>query len=95
MLTGTLDEQKLQPVPADGAQDVSISWVIDRNGVYTPIEVKLTANPAPADIRHLELFLTEYSCAKIGFLICRVPRKVKLSDKVFALPWQSVCRVIP
>lgn len=67
-----------------------VDWVVDENGVYIPLEVKWTENPAVSDIRHLEVFLSEYKSAKAGFLICRVERKTKLSEKVFALPWQSV-----
>lgn len=67
-----------------------VDWVVDRNGVLTPVEVKWTDNPTPADIRHLEVFLSEYPAAMTGYLVCRVPRKAKLSSRVFALPWQSV-----
>ena len=35
-----------------------VDWMLDEDGAYTPIEVKLTENPAPADIRHLEVFLS-------------------------------------
>lgn len=68
-----------------------VDWVVDENGIYIPIEVKWTENPMPGDVRHLEVFLSEYKSAKAGFLVCRVPRKAKLSEKVFALPWQSIC----
>ena len=71
-----------------------VDWVIDDDGSYTPLEVKCTDNPASSDIRHLEVFLSEYKSAKTGFLICQVPRKMKLSEKVFALPWQSVNDVL-
>jgi hypothetical protein len=67
-----------------------VDWVVDEDGAYVPLEVKWTDNPASGDIRHLEVFLSEYKSAKTGFLICQVPRKVKLSDNVFALPWQSI-----
>ncbi|MFZ5799760.1 MAG: ATP-binding protein [Candidatus Omnitrophota bacterium] len=70
-----------------------VDWVIDEDGAYIPLEVKWTENPASSDIRHLEVFLSEYRSAKTGFLVCRVPRKAKLSDKVFALPWQSISSV--
>jgi len=43
-----------------------------------------------ADIRHLEDFLDEYPLAKEEFVICRAPRKLKLSHRVIALPWQSL-----
>ncbi|MBI4707598.1 MAG: ATP-binding protein [Candidatus Omnitrophica bacterium] len=67
-----------------------VDWVIDKNGAYTPIEVKWTENPSVSDIRYLEVFLSEYPSASQGYIVCRVPRKVKLSDCVFAFPWQSV-----
>ncbi len=67
-----------------------VDWVIDEGGSYTPVEVKWTERPTAGDIRHLETFLSEYPSAKAGYLICQVPRKVKFSDKVFALPWSSV-----
>ena len=67
-----------------------VDWVIDNDGCYTPLEVKWTDNPASSDVRHLEVFLSEYRSAKTGFLVCQVPRKVKLSEKVSALPWQSI-----
>ena len=62
--------------------------------MYIPLEVKLTANPAPGDIKHLEVFLSEYKSAKQGFLVCQVPRKLKLSERVFALPWQAIGEVL-
>lgn len=71
-----------------------IDWIIDKNGAYTPVEVKWTQNPVPTDIRHLEVFLNEYSSAKIGYLVCQVPRKIKLTSRVFALPWQSVGELV-
>ena len=70
-----------------------VDWVVDEDGIYTPLEVKWTDKPTAGDIRHLEVFLSEYKSAKMGFLICRVPRKTKLSGKVFALPWQSIDEV--
>ncbi|MBI5124053.1 MAG: DUF4143 domain-containing protein, partial [Candidatus Omnitrophica bacterium] len=67
-----------------------VDWVIDEDGIYTPMEVKWTDNPTQSDIRHLEVFLSEYKSAKSAFLVCHVPHKAKLSKKVFALPWQSI-----
>ncbi len=67
-----------------------VDWIIDKEGIYTPVEVKWTDKPSSSDSRHLEVFLAEYPSAKIGYLICQVPRKAKLGERVFALPWQSV-----
>jgi len=71
-----------------------VDWVIDTNGVYIPIEVKLTENPTLGDIRHLEVFLSEYKSAKIGYLICQVPRRAHLSDRVIAMPWSSMGEIV-
>ena len=71
-----------------------VDWVVDEEGSYTPVEVKWTDSPASGDIRHLEVFLSEYPTAKTGHLVCRVPRKMKLSERVFALPWQSVHEIV-
>lgn len=70
-----------------------VDWVLDEDDLYTPLEVKWTENPTSSDIRHLEVFLSEYKTAKSGFLICRVPRRVKLRENIIALPWQHLSEV--
>jgi len=72
-----------------------VDWVIDEEGVYTPVEVKWTQAPRVSDIRHLEVFLAEYPSARTGYVVCHVPRKAKLSPRVFALPWQAIDELIP
>ena len=67
-----------------------VDWIIDKNGAFVPLEVKWTENPVLSDIRHLEVFLSEYKTAKSGFLVCQIPRKTKLSAGVSAIPWQSI-----
>lgn len=71
-----------------------VDWIIDEDGAYTPLEVKWTENPAPNDIRHLQVFLSEYKSAKTGYLVCRIPRKMKLSENIVALPWQFLNEII-
>lgn len=71
-----------------------VDWIIDEDGIYTPLEVKWTDNPSSSDIRHLEVFLSEYKSAKEGFLICQAKRKVKLSEKITALPWQAINEIL-
>jgi predicted AAA+ superfamily ATPase len=56
-----------------------------------PIEVNWTANPRAADARHLEIFLDTLSArSKRGFLVRRVPRAMKLTDRVVPNPWQEL-----
>ncbi len=71
-----------------------VDWIIDEEGVYTPVEVKWTERPTSSDTRHLKVFLSEYPSAKVGYLVCQVPRKIRLSDKIFALPWQSLDEIV-
>ncbi len=53
-----------------------------------PIEVKWTENPNPHDARHLETFLNHHpQRSKKGYVMCRVPRRQKLTKRTIAIPW--------
>jgi predicted AAA+ superfamily ATPase len=67
-----------------------VDWVIDREGHYTPLEVKWSETPKAADARHLRVFLDEYPTATQGYLVCRSPRKVSLGKGLVAIPWQDL-----
>jgi predicted AAA+ superfamily ATPase len=74
-----------------------IDFVIDLNHTYIPVEVKWTENPSPKDSRHLEKFMDEYPCGNMSYIVCRVARKQKISDRVIALPWKELidlCKLI-
>ena len=71
-----------------------VDWVLDHHDKYVPIEVKWTQTPSLKDVKDLHLFLKEYRNSSKGYVICRTPRPVKLSDRVLALPWQDLERVI-
>ncbi len=66
-----------------------VDWVVDCDGIYVPIEVKWTDSPDARDARHLNCFMAEYQTYGQGYVVCRVPRKTKISDHVTALPWQT------
>jgi uncharacterized protein len=56
-----------------------------------PIEVKWTEKPRATDARHVELFLDTYPRrAKHGFVVCRIPRPMKLTDRVTAISWRDL-----
>ncbi|MFQ5680844.1 MAG: ATP-binding protein [Candidatus Omnitrophota bacterium] len=56
-----------------------------------PIEVKWTEHPRQADARHLICFLREYPHqAKRGFIICRCPEPLEITQQITAIPWQEV-----
>lgn len=71
-----------------------VDWVVDEAGHYIPVEVKWTDRPTLKDVRHLEVFLSEYPSAKAGYLVCQIPRKMKLSEKIMALPWQLIHEIV-
>ena len=68
-----------------------VDWLIDHPDRLTPIEVKYTDQPSLHDAKHLNTFLAEYPDKSTkGYIVCRVPRKRKLSDSIYAWPWQDV-----
>jgi predicted AAA+ superfamily ATPase len=67
-----------------------VDWIVDQNGVYTPIEVKWTDSPGAADTRHLKTFMQEYPTTGSAYVVCRCPRKIRLADGIIALPWQEL-----
>ncbi len=71
-----------------------VDWVIDTQGKYYPIEVKWTDSPTTRDIRHLRVFLDEYENASHGFVVCRTPRRIQLDERVTALPWRDIDRLV-
>ena len=71
-----------------------VDWVIDQAGVHIPVEVKWTEHPSTSDTRHLQLFLSEYPTATKGFLVCRIPRPMQLTEQVTAIPWHSIYAAI-
>ena len=76
---------------ADGPE---VDWVVERAGALVPVETKWTDTPTARDVRHVELFLREYPEAARGALVCRTPRRMKLADRITALPWQEVSWVL-
>ncbi len=71
-----------------------VDWIIEKEGQYIPIEVKWTDSPSQKDIKHLKLFLTEYKNTKLGYIVCRIPRRIKLTDNIFAVPWQKINELV-
>jgi predicted AAA+ superfamily ATPase len=69
-----------------------VDWILEHEGSYLPIEVKLTSRPTERDARHVTVFLKEYKM-KQGFVICTAPRPVRLSARVIAIPWQEMPEV--
>jgi uncharacterized protein len=74
---------------------IEVDWLLEMEESLLPIEIKYTDKPRKQDARHLMTFLNEYDEAKDGYIICQVPRKMKLADNIYALPWQQMNELIP
>lgn len=72
---------------ANGAE---IDWLIETSAKLIPIEVKWTNTPKLSDAKHLQTFIEEYEEASKGYIVCRIPRRMKLSDTIYAIPWQDI-----
>jgi hypothetical protein len=70
-----------------------VDWILEHEGAYLPIELKLTNRPTERDARHVTVFLKEYKM-KQGFVICTTPRAVRLSAHVTAMPWHELPEVV-
>ena len=67
-----------------------IDFVLDIAHQYIPIEVKWSDKPNGSDARHLERFIKEYPRVEQAYIVCRTPRRYKISERVTALPWQEI-----
>ena len=76
------------------ANGPEVDWVVAKADQLIPIEVKWTNNPTLYDARHLQVFCNETKNARHGFIVCQVPHKLKLADKIFALPWQEIAEIV-
>ena len=68
-----------------------VDYIVEIDRQCIPIEVKWTAEPTTADVRHLRAFLdAESSRAKHGYVVCRCQRPLRLADDITAVPWDSM-----
>lgn len=67
-----------------------VDGVIETPTEVIPVEVKWTDRPSPSDARHVETFIKLHgTLANRGFVVCRAPRKQKLTEHVIAIPWNE------
>ena len=69
----------------DGAE---VDFIVEIGERIIPIEVKWTDKPRVQDATHLAAFLRDHPRAKNGYVICRCPRPMKLTETITALPWR-------
>ena len=70
-----------------------MDWVVEHSGKFIPVEVKYRETPTLSDARHLRTFMKEYTTDGTGYIVCRVPRPMRLADDIVALPWQRISLV--
>lgn len=68
-----------------------VDLLLQRDGVFHPIEVKLSSNPTRQDTRGIEAFRQMYPRQKIApaLVIAPVERMARLSDTAYCMPWDS------
>ncbi len=66
-----------------------IDLLLERDGMFYPIEIKLAARPSRQDTRGIQAFRASYPKLKTapGLVITPVERMERLSDAEYALPW--------
>ena len=72
-------------------------WVVGAESKFGEIGVygiHPTTDGGTADedvgARHLQVFMT----AATGLIVCRTPRRFKVSDKVTAVPWTEIVEAV-
>ena len=71
-----------------------VDWVVVTDDRWLPVEVKWSEAPTERDTRHLQTFLSEYSKASTAVVVCRTPRRFKITPKITAVPWQEIPRLV-
>ena len=71
-----------------------VDWVVVTEDRWLPVEVKWSEAPTERDTRHLQTFLSEYSKASTAVVVCRTPRRFKITAKITAIPWQEIHRLV-
>lgn len=75
-------------------QGPEVDWVLASPDHYIPVEAKWTDSPTARDARQIKQFQAEYGEAERGYVICRAPRRVQLTETVDALPWHQIDDIV-
>ncbi len=70
---------------------VEVDIIIATPDEVIPLEVKWAASVSKSDYKPIEIFLDTYSkISHRGFIVCRTPHKLRLTNRITALPWQEL-----
>ncbi len=66
-----------------------VDLIIERDGLFYPIEIKLKSNPSRKDTTGISSFRKTYPRLKIekGLVMCPSERIIQLSESDYAVPW--------
>jgi predicted AAA+ superfamily ATPase len=67
-----------------------VDWIVVGDDRCVPVEVKWSDAPGERDTRHLKTFLSEYPKAREGVVVCRAPRRFRITPQITAVPWQEI-----
>jgi predicted AAA+ superfamily ATPase len=68
-----------------------VDLILERDGVLYPIEIKMKTQPSRSDSLGISAFRKTYPDANIamGAVICCCSRAYKISENVYAVPWNQ------
>lgn len=70
-----------------------VDFIIEKEGKYIPIEVKLTKRPSDKDIKNLKLFRLEYPVEKC-YLVANIDFSYEIEEGIEVIPWNQMDKVI-
>lgn len=70
-----------------------VDFVVEWGRRLVAVETKLATRARYADVRALELFLTQHEGCQAGILVYCGEETVRLGEKIIAVPWQALAGV--
>ena len=65
-----------------------IDLILEINGKYIPVEIKIKTNPNKSDVNLMNRFMREYSNkCDYGIVVCNCEEPYLISPNVWAIPW--------
>ena len=71
-----------------------VDYILAFNRRYLPIEVKYSHHPKPSDAKHLNLFMKEYDCEEIAYIICQTEEPFQIAPNILAVNWKQLPKLI-
>jgi hypothetical protein len=73
---------------AGGAE---VDLLVERDGVFHPFEIKLTANPTRRDASGITAFREAHPKIKVGkgAILCATERPLWITEDAVAIPWNQ------